>query len=311
MRALHLTLMLAMAVICLAPLRTAHGAEISAFRYYSSSDGCGGARNCFIITIDGPIEPGDHKKFRETIRNDNITHALVDLSSNGGVAIEGLGIGYAIKELGFSTRVMTVDTCASACAFIWLAGRERYLNGNVGFHTAYVVNAITREIIKDASGQPVRNNQNIEAYYKHLGLSDLAIHWLISPGPYEIIWMDARLASDIGVSVISAPPSMMTIHHKPTMTADQNEQNDDRWGFMDDLAPFWKFLTFLEQVWMSALKYPTTYEKEWPRDARLASDIGVSVTSAPPPMMTIHHKPSMTADQNEQQNDDADAPAHP
>ena len=160
------------------------------------------------------------------------------------MAIEGLGIGYAIKELGFSTRVMTVDTCASACAFIWLAGRERYLNGNVGFHNAYVVNAITREIVKDASGQPVRNNQNIEAYYQHLGLSDLAIHWLINPGPYEIIWMDARLASDIGVSVIIAPPPMMTIHQKPTMTADQNEQNDDRWGFMDDLAPFWKFLTF-------------------------------------------------------------------
>ena len=57
---------------------------------------------------------------------------------------------------------------------------------------------------------------------------------------------------------------------------------------------------------MSALKYPTTYEKEWPRDARPASDIGVSVTSAPPPMMTIHEKPTMTADQNEQ-NDDPSA----
>jgi hypothetical protein len=156
----------------------AQGAQISAFRYHSSSDGCGGARDCFIITIDGSIGAGDHTKFREIIQRDKITHALVDLSSNGGLAVEGLGIGYAIRELGFSTRVMTVDTCASACAFIWIAGRERYLHGNVGFHTGYLVNAITREIIKDASGQPIRSNRNIEAYYKHLGLSDLAVHWL-------------------------------------------------------------------------------------------------------------------------------------
>jgi hypothetical protein len=55
MRVLHLTLMLAMAVIYLAPLRTAHGAEISAFRYYSSSDGCGGAR---LIALSSPSMVG-------------------------------------------------------------------------------------------------------------------------------------------------------------------------------------------------------------------------------------------------------------
>ena len=78
MRALHLTLMLAMAVICLAPLRAAHGAEISAFRYHYSFDGCGGVRNCFIITIDGPIEPGDHKKLeRQFATTISLTRLLI------------------------------------------------------------------------------------------------------------------------------------------------------------------------------------------------------------------------------------------
>src|SRR5262249_28343656 len=71
---------------------------------------------------------GDHRKFRDIIQRDNITHALVDLSSDGGIAVESLAIGY-IKELGFSTRAMTTYTCTSGCAIIWIAGRERYLHG--------------------------------------------------------------------------------------------------------------------------------------------------------------------------------------
>jgi hypothetical protein len=191
------------------------------------------APDCFIIAIDGRIEVGDHKKFKEIIRNNKITHALVDLSSSGSIAVEGLGIGYTIKELGFSTRVMTTDTCTSACAFIWIAGRERYLHGNIGFHTGYLINAITREIIKDASGQPIRSNQNIEAYYKHLGLSDLAIHWLTSPGPGEMIWMDAKLASDIGISAKIPHPPMMTVHRK----------DDSSWEF---LSPLWEFFRLVD-----------------------------------------------------------------
>ena len=68
--------------------------------------------------------------------------------------------------------------------------------------------------------------------------------------------MDAKLASDIGISVKVPQPPMMTILRRP----------DGAWAFMKDLAPFWEFLTFLDQVWLGALKYPITYERDgqWP-----------------------------------------------
>src|SRR5262249_41929904 len=56
-----------------------------------------------------------------------------------------------IKDLGFSTR--TIDICTSACAFIWLAGRERSLVGSVGFHTVYI-----RDKDGNAHADPIGNN---------------------------------------------------------------------------------------------------------------------------------------------------------
>jgi hypothetical protein len=184
------------------------GARITASRYYSNSDGCWD--DCWIISIAGTIWVGDAAKFKRVVEENNITKAIVDLSSTGGAMLEALSIGYQVKDRGLSTR--TVNLCTSACAFIWLAGRERNLIGSVGFHTVSVRDK-DGILHADPSGNAV-----VRAYYKNLGISETASHWLTSPGPEEMLWVDAKLADDIGIEINMPqprPPAMTVATPKP------------------------------------------------------------------------------------------------
>ncbi|PTQ69140.1 hypothetical protein [Pseudomonas sp. GV071] len=63
---------------------------------------------------------------------------IIHLNSVGGRITEGDKLARLIAERGLITY--TPDTCASACALAYLAGRERYLGekGKIGFHSASV-----------------------------------------------------------------------------------------------------------------------------------------------------------------------------
>ena len=94
-------------------------------------------RSSGTIAIHGRIEAGDEVIFRTKFREQKI--AVVELSSPGGEVIPALEIGDLIATTEIMTEVEEGATCASACALIWLAGKERrvHKNGQVGFHAAY------------------------------------------------------------------------------------------------------------------------------------------------------------------------------
>ena len=72
--------------------------------------------------------------------------AVLELSSKGGNLLEGIKIGYLLREFGVATVVRREDACLSACALAFLGGTGRRsgptaepsrtleIGGQVGFH---------------------------------------------------------------------------------------------------------------------------------------------------------------------------------
>jgi hypothetical protein len=87
---------------------------------------CLGARDyreCATILITGAIAASDGDEFVK--RTEDVSTARVDLSSVGGELLAGLEIGEQIHARGFDTNVPAGNICASSCADIWLAGKNR------------------------------------------------------------------------------------------------------------------------------------------------------------------------------------------
>lgn len=187
----------------------ASGAEI---RYQYSL-----RQNFFLITIAGEIKEGDDTKFKQLLEFRKVLGAVVFLSSPGGAVGTGINIGREIKARKFVTVVDKDQVCASMCGAIWLAGRIRFVHedARIGFHSAY----LTQDGGSIVSGG---GNAVIGGYYKELGLSDNAIYYLTNTPPQQMMWLDANLATDLGVAV------MTDKEFERKLRAQQESSHDDR-----------------------------------------------------------------------------------
>jgi hypothetical protein len=96
----------------------------------SRVSGCSGD----ILKIRGEIKEGDYVRFRSFLGGERKVIG-VDLSSEGG-ALED---GFRIAELAHQKRLTTYVSkeCDSACAFIFLTSRKRYISqgARIGVHS--------------------------------------------------------------------------------------------------------------------------------------------------------------------------------
>jgi len=82
--------------------------------------------------IDGEVTPEIAAAFKAIAGRPGLKS--VSLNSPGGQVFPALEIARAIKAAGLNTAVPSGDECHSACAFIFLAGRERVAKGKLGVH---------------------------------------------------------------------------------------------------------------------------------------------------------------------------------
>jgi hypothetical protein len=126
------------AVLIMAPAREALSATITVH----ATDGVGRV----FVDVVGQINDEDSKTFKE--KTDQIypigaghpnKQMIVTLISNGGSMKPAWQIADQIRKRGMSTFVPGDRTCASACAFIWLAGRPRTVGDTpqIGFHAVF------------------------------------------------------------------------------------------------------------------------------------------------------------------------------
>lgn len=93
------------------------------------------------VILHGEIELNSYVYFQQLLtEHQNIKYMM--LLSPGGYVIEGLRIADEVHKRRIVTWVPKNGECSSACSFIFFAGIERKLEGNLGVHQLSGVNNI-------------------------------------------------------------------------------------------------------------------------------------------------------------------------
>jgi hypothetical protein len=120
--------------------------------------------------------------------------AIVYLDNPGGHVLTAIKIGLTIKDRGFSTLV-DHPRCASACATIWLGGKQRYMSSTalLGFHAS---------IDKRTSQPSPAGNAMVGAYLSQIGITDLGvITFLVMADPKSMHWVSRGELLNKNISV--------------------------------------------------------------------------------------------------------------
>lgn len=149
------------------------------------------------IFITGKIVAGDAARFEGIISAMPEKTAMVFLASPGGLIVESIIIGEAVRKHHFLTAAPGV--CASACGLIWLAGAQRLIgpDSHIGFHAAStgVANASISS----------NGNAMVGAYLANLGLSYAAVNYITSAPPEDITWLTTADAQRLGIEYLFMP----------------------------------------------------------------------------------------------------------
>lgn len=86
-----------------------------------------------VIAMNGLVEQGTALDFRRALRAAPQAK-LITLNSGGGNVQAGLLIADDINQQGLTTYIPKTSKCYSACSYIFLAGKERKVDGALGVH---------------------------------------------------------------------------------------------------------------------------------------------------------------------------------
>lgn len=114
--------------VCLAIVSTAALAAEKTFGPFSVHDA-----KPDIIVMNGLVEQSAALDFRRALRAAPDA-TLVTLNSGGGSVQAALLIADDINQRGLSTYISNTSKCYSACSYIFLAGKERKVEGALGVH---------------------------------------------------------------------------------------------------------------------------------------------------------------------------------
>jgi hypothetical protein len=171
-------------------------AEAATFTVYR--DHCnGGEAGCLTLVMAGNIELNDGGKFLELMFKEKPTKMVMVLRSEGGDVVSGLQIGRHLKANGYSTYVDKDALCASSCATIWLAGKNKNVHetAQIAFHAAYVLSKDGRYYKESGMGNAV-----IGAYYAELGYSEEAIRFFTKAAPDSASYLTDAVAKRLGIA---------------------------------------------------------------------------------------------------------------
>ena len=153
-----------------------------------------------VVILEGPLVEDDEDRF--ATKTASLPSAFVAFSSDGGSLAAGLRIGEAIRRKGFSTIVPDGRRCASACAFAWLGGIERFLgtDARIGFH---------------AASSPASDGETgVLPYLTKIGLPYEAIIYITQAAPNGMTWLNMSDAAQRGIKV-----TLLSLLAKETMAA--------------------------------------------------------------------------------------------
>jgi len=122
------------------------------------------------------------------------------LESPGGSLSEGIEVGREVSDRGL--RTVTRYECASACALIFLAGRERVLVGSrakIGFHQAAVFHTDTKDRHCSTRADITRDMQRY-VFAVLPAAADDVMKLILSTSCDSIEWTAGQRAVDLGIA---------------------------------------------------------------------------------------------------------------
>ncbi len=172
--------------------------EPMSFQLVSNGGNCTG---CEWVAAEGDITPDTPDDFRRYIEEYGAPH-FISLHSPGGSLIAGIELGELIRETGATTEIgktvsMGADyynnkqtspgICASACAFAFMGGIERYIGEQdlLGVHQFYSADnsGFASEIIQTLVGYSL-------IHTLRMGIDAGVIVAASGTSPEEIYWFD-------------------------------------------------------------------------------------------------------------------------
>jgi hypothetical protein len=141
--------------------------------------GCAGGD---VLRLRGDVKAGDYVKFRSYFADQRRIVGL-DLDSPGGSLPEGFRIGILTRQKRLSTYV--AKECDSACAFIFLMGRKRYVSkqAKIGVH------AVGNDDGSEDRGA-IRDTIQFARLFAKLGIPSSTIGKMVATPPRKITYLD-------------------------------------------------------------------------------------------------------------------------
>lgn len=89
------------------------------------------------VMFSGDFTQGSSQRLKFYLKKNPTTKSVV-FSSNGGVLVEGINVGFILNDKLMTAYVMEGDKCVSACAFAFLGATRQFADGALAFHAAWV-----------------------------------------------------------------------------------------------------------------------------------------------------------------------------
>ena len=134
----------------------------------------------------GKIESDQYSEFRRAIVNHGVSTIVLD--SPGGNVYESLDMAGTIFDRALSTYVPIDAVCLSACAFMFFAGKERFVAGNLGVHQTSYDDEISDKTAKigevDSAAQ--LSTADIIQYLNEFRTPPKVYEWMLRTPPDEM-----------------------------------------------------------------------------------------------------------------------------
>ena len=143
-----------------------------------------------MFALAGDIDMRTSLNFKRAVQEYGVPDVFL-LNSGGGLVYIGLDLAMEVNRLGVTTVIPEDLSCYSACSFVFLAGKERILDGELGIHQISSEDAdLTRGQFTLADMIDVLNSFDVPA--------ELYPPMLSTP-PEEMYIVSAREIQDMGL----------------------------------------------------------------------------------------------------------------
>ena len=141
-----------------------------------------------VMFFVGNIERGQLMGLRKALRNEDIR--TVVLASDGGSVSEGLVMAGVIFDKKIETLVLQDSSCMSACSFMFFAGNNRKIDGQLGIHQFYSSDRSKSENVGDTEQLTQFTTSEIVGYLNEFNVPPFIYERMFSET--EMYYLDER-----------------------------------------------------------------------------------------------------------------------